>query len=111
MDLYTFGNGQRLHNTNNIPGSCFLRFHIGSFKAFGSNQVFFADKWSFIVCDINSDGFVDLSEYSEINNAAYDFLSGCRLCSDLDYDGIVDITDLSIVDNYAAAFAQSFLPW
>lgn len=94
-----------------FPGASNYDFTTAASKAYGSNQVLWAGKWSFISGDVTGDRVIDLTDLIEIDNAAFYYLSGCRLCSDLNYDGIVDLSDLNNADNNVQLFVSSICPW
>lgn len=78
-------------------------------QAFGSNQVQIFGKNCFYGGDTNQDGIVDATDYSEIDNAANEFISG-YVNSDLTGDEIVDGTDASICENNASNFIAVISP-
>lgn len=78
-------------------------------RAYGNNQVPVFGKNCFYGGDTNQDGIVDASDYSEIDNAANEFISG-YVNSDLTGDEIVDGTDASICENNASNFISVISP-
>ncbi|MBK9227587.1 MAG: hypothetical protein IPL67_11190 [Ignavibacteria bacterium] len=59
--------------------------------------------------DVNQDGFVDGSDMSNIDNDAFNFVSG-YVASDVNGDGTVDGSDGSITENNSFAFVGSIKP-
>lgn len=78
-------------------------------QAFGSNLVLTGTKWTLYSGDVNSDGTIDASDLSAIDNDAYGFVSG-YVRTDLNGDGFVDGTDYLLADNNAANFISVIRP-
>lgn len=78
-------------------------------QALGSNMVQVYGKYCFYGGDTNRDGIVDASDYSDIDNAANEFISG-YVSEDLTGDEIVDGTDASICENNASNFISEITP-
>ncbi|MBK8983406.1 MAG: hypothetical protein IPM38_14060 [Ignavibacteria bacterium] len=90
-------------------------FSSASSQALGNNLVFVsADNvgpggWATYTSDVNQDDVVDLTDCSDIDNDAFNFLSG-YVVTDVNGDEVVDLTDLSFCDNNAANFVSAITP-
>ncbi|MBK9334493.1 MAG: hypothetical protein IPM96_19330 [Ignavibacteria bacterium] len=90
-------------------------FSSASSQALGNNLVFVsADNtgvggWSTYTSDVNQDDVVDLTDCSNIDNDAFNFLSG-YVVTDVNGDEVVDLTDLSFCDNNAGNFVSAITP-
>lgn len=75
-------------------------FTTSQSQAFGSNQIQIESAWCIYSGDVNQDEVIDASDMSEIENDAYNSVSG-YVRTDLTGDDFVDAADMSIVDNNA----------
>jgi len=74
---------------------------FGTYSAYGGNLAYLApNKYAIFSGDINQDGTIDASDVSEVDNDAYNSLSG-YVNTDVTGDDFVDAGDVSIVDNNA----------
>gem|GEM_PF-1110502 len=78
-------------------------FKTGLGQAFGSNMVLVSGNASFFSGDVNQDGVIDLSDGSDVDNDAFNFVSG-YVRTDVNGDDVVDLTDAAYVDNNAFNF-------
>ncbi|MBK8982356.1 MAG: hypothetical protein IPM38_08570 [Ignavibacteria bacterium] len=78
-------------------------------QAFGSNMVVVSGEASFYSGDVNQDGVIDLSDGSDVDNDAFNFVSG-YVNTDVNGDGVVDLTDAAYVDNNALNFVGVVKP-
>ncbi|MFZ1321315.1 MAG: hypothetical protein WAT71_07135 [Ignavibacteria bacterium] len=81
-------------------------------KTYGNNSVFVAGPnagYASYTADINQDGLVDLSDYSVINNDAFNFYSG-YIPSDVNGDGVTELSDLTYCDNNTFNFISAIVP-
>ena len=56
------------------------------------------------------DTFIDVSDFIEIENDAYNLLEGRFLLTDLNGDNLVDITDITFVDNNSYNYVSIIRP-
>ena len=78
-------------------------------QAFGSNMVLVSGEASFYSGDVNQDGVIDLSDGSDVDNDAFNFVSG-YVRTDVNGDDVVDLTDAAYVDNNAFNFVGVVKP-
>ncbi len=69
-------------------------------KAYGNNMILKGTKYCLFSGDVNQDEVIDASDLSEVDNDAYNSVSG-YVRTDLTGDDFVDAADVSIVDNNA----------
>ena len=55
------------------------------------------------MADVNQDGLVESTDYSDVENASQIFLSGYEL-TDLTGDGLVESADYSLIENNSQLF-------
>jgi hypothetical protein len=79
-------------------------------SAYGSNLILKGNKYCIYSGDVNQDGVVDITDYSIIDNFAFNVATGLRIPSDLNADNIVDLTDLQIADNNVRNFIRVIRP-
>lgn len=90
-------------------------FTSASSQALGNNMVFVsADNvgpggWSTYTSDVNQDDVVDITDCSDIDNDAFNFVSG-YVVTDVNGDGVVDLADLAYCDNNAGNFIVAITP-
>ena len=84
-------------------------FTTSASQAYGSNQIFKGTKFCIYSGDVDSDGAIDATDLSMIDNDALNFLSG-YLKTDINGDDFIDATDYSIADNNAANFVGVVAP-
>ena len=80
--------------------------------AFGNNQIQVdASPVRFAIYggDSNQDGQVDATDLAQIDNAAFNFVTG-YVNTDLTGDNVVDASDGAIADNNAANFVGKITP-
>ncbi|MBK6772398.1 MAG: hypothetical protein IPG78_09775 [Ignavibacteria bacterium] len=75
-------------------------FTTSSSQAYGNNLLLMGTKFTIYSGDINQDEIIDATDLSEVDNDAYNSVSG-YVRTDLTGDDFVDAQDLSIVDNNA----------
>ena len=75
-------------------------FTTSQSQAFGSNQIQIGSVWCIYSGDVNQDEVIDASDMSEVDNDAYNSVSG-YVRTDITGDDFVDAADMSIVDNNA----------
>lgn len=89
-----------------------FRFNIN--QAYGGNMVFIAPPngpalneggggYSFYTADVNQDNCVDISDCGDIDNDAFNFVSG-YVVTDVNGDSVVDLIDLAYCDNNSGQF-------
>jgi murein DD-endopeptidase MepM/ murein hydrolase activator NlpD len=78
-------------------------------KAYGDNMKYKSGKYCIYSGDINQDAFIDITDYSIVDNAVSIFGGGYTI-SDLDGDLFVDVSDMAIVDNNAYNFVSRIRP-
>lgn len=92
--------GGEVYN-NGSPFS--FNFHLDSSQTYGNNVVR-ADHspvtYAIFSGDVNQDGIIDAGDLSEVDNDAFNSLSG-YVRTDVTGDDFVDASDLSVVDNNA----------
>ncbi|MBK8550199.1 MAG: hypothetical protein IPL53_03740 [Ignavibacteria bacterium] len=74
-------------------------------KAFGNNEVLTGTKWTFYSGDVNQNGFIDLADVIETNNAASSFTTG-YVNTDINGNRIVDLTDVLFAYNNSSNFVS-----
>lgn len=74
-------------------------FTTSASQAYGSNLKLKGDKYCMYSGDVNQSGFIDLSDFSIIDNDVFNFVEGRFVPSDLNGDTFVDQTDMEIGDN------------
>lgn len=74
-------------------------FTTSASQAYGSNLKLRGGKYCMYSGDINQSGFIDGTDLSELDNGAYNLLSGRFLPTDLNGDNFTDGTDFVIGDN------------
>lgn len=85
-------------------------FTSSASQAFGNNLVLKGSEYCIYSGDVNKNGVIDLGDMSQIDNDAFNILTGLRLPSDLNGDNFVDLEDLSIADNNAFNFVTVIRP-
>lgn len=78
-------------------------------KAFGNNMISVGGEASFYSGDVNKDNVIDLTDGSDIDNDASNFISG-YVRTDVNNDLVVDLTDASYSDNNAYNFVAVVAP-
>ncbi|MBS1551590.1 MAG: endonuclease [Bacteroidetes bacterium] len=79
-------------------GTFSYNFSDSAAKAYGDNQVFKTNKFCLYSGDVNSDGIIDVSDLSIIDNDINNSVSG-YIATDLNGDYYADASDGSIADN------------
>jgi PKD repeat protein len=94
----------------NGAGDVSCSFTTAATQAFGNNlKAMTGGYYAIFSGDVNTDGVVDGSDMSMIDNAATDFLSG-YLPEDINGDGIVDGSDMMITVNNSTLFIHTIKP-
>ena len=87
-------------------------FTQDAFSAFGSNQIL-ADstpvKFAIYSGDVNRDGFIDLTDITNVYNNSNSFVTG-YVNSDVNGDNVTDLTDLVITYNNSVKFVKVLKP-
>ena len=99
---------RQLCSTNTIN----YNFSNLSNKAFGNNQLQVdASPVRFAIYsgDVNQDGTIDLTAGSQIDNDAFNFVSG-YLPTDVNGDDVTDLADAVYADNNAFNFVSKITP-
>ncbi len=79
-------------------------FSLVSSSAFGGNLApLFDGRYGIWSGDVNQDGLVESTDYSDVENASQIFLSGYEL-TDLTGDGLVESADYSLIENNSQLF-------
>lgn len=84
-------------------GTLSYDFTSAATMAYGENEVQVDDsplKFAIYCGDVNQDGIIDAGDLSDVDNDAYNSVSG-YVSTDVNGDNFVDASDLSIVDNNA----------
>lgn len=97
IETWSKSGGQNLLTDGTIH---FYDFTNEISQAYGYNLKLKDSKYCLYGGDINQDGITDASDVSEVDNDAYNSVSG-YVRTDLTGDDFVDAQDLSIVDNNA----------
>ena len=86
-------------------GSLNYNFTDSLSKAYGNNLTLKGTKCCIYSSDVNQDGVVDLLDLINVDNHAYNFVTG-YVPTDINGDGLVDLLDLIIGDNNAYNFVS-----
>jgi hypothetical protein len=90
-----------------------IAYSADKIYAFGNNEILVDispyNVYAFYSGDVNQDGYIDLTDVIQINNAANTFASGYVL-TDLTGNNIVDLTDVLMAYNNATAFVSVIRP-
>ena len=92
-----------------ISNELTYNFTTSSSQAFGNNLVNKGSRYCIYSGDVNQDGIVDGNDASDIDNDAYNFITG-YVSTDLTGDNIIDASDASIVDNNTKNFVGKITP-
>ncbi|MBK9403901.1 MAG: hypothetical protein IPN57_05130 [Ignavibacteria bacterium] len=84
----------------NKYSTMYYDFTTSQSQALGSNLIRIGSAWCIYSGDVNQDEVIDASDMSEVDNDAYNSVSG-YVRTDLTGDDFVDAEDMSIVDNNA----------
>lgn len=84
-------------------------FMTAATQAYGSNMVLKLGRYCIYSGDVDQDGSVDASDFSQVDNDAFNFVSG-YVASDVTGDNTVDASDASVVDNNSFNFVQKITP-
>jgi len=82
-----------------LGDSTIYNFTTANSQAYGNNLKLKGGKYCIYSGDVNQDLWVDGKDLAQLDNHAYQFLSGRFLPSDLNGDNVVDGTDFLIGDN------------
>lgn len=75
----------------------------------GNLQAMIDGGYAIFAGDSNSDGFIDTSDMSLVNNDSFNFMSG-YFNTDINGDGFIDTSDMTIVNNNSFNFIGAILP-
>lgn len=106
--IQTFSNGGIFFNS----GLASFDFTSSQFQAFGSNMIqvdAVPVRFAIYGGDVNKDGLVDISDLIQIDNDAYNLVTG-YVPTDVTGDNFVDITDAALADNNAQNFVGAIVP-
>ncbi|MCB0729031.1 MAG: hypothetical protein KDD00_16310, partial [Ignavibacteriae bacterium] len=96
-----------------VSDAASIAFSVDKIYAFGNNELQVDNDpynvFAFYSGDINQDGFIDLTDVIQINNAANTFTTG-YVVTDLTGNNIVDLTDVLMAYNNASAFVSVIRP-
>jgi hypothetical protein len=84
-------------------------FTAAASLAYGNNMVFKLGRYCIYSGDANQDGAIDGTDYSLVDNDAFNFVSG-YVSTDVTGDNTVDASDASIIDNNAYNFIGRITP-
>jgi len=82
-----------------LGNTTIYNFTTANTQAYGNNLKLKGGKYCIYSGDVNQDLWVDGKDLAQLDNHAYQFLSGRFLPSDLNGDNVVDGADFSIGDN------------
>lgn len=85
-------------------------FTTNTAQTYGGNSVVINGVASSYTGDVNDDGVVDVSDVSDIDNDANNFVGGPYVITDLNWDEVVDLTDAGFADNNAFNFVSEIKP-
>ncbi|MFZ1321620.1 MAG: YHYH protein [Ignavibacteria bacterium] len=105
IDTWSKSGGESFVNGANLN----FDFTGSASNAYGNNSQQKGARYCMYSGDVNSDGFVDVTDLSEIDNAAGSFATGYIL-SDVTGDFFTDLDDLSIADNNSSNFVTIVRP-
>jgi len=90
-----------------------IAYSVDMIYAFGNNEILVDispyNVYAFYSGDVNQNGYIDLTDVIQINNAANTFASG-YVVTDLTGNNIVDLTDVLMAYNNATAFVSVIRP-
>lgn len=78
-------------------------------QTYGDNAILLGSKYCMYSGDVNTDGFIDFSDLTMVDNDSYEFASG-YLVTDVNGDLFVDFSDLTLVDNNSYNFIGVIKP-
>lgn len=90
-------------------GNASYNFTDSVTRAYGNNLIFRSNKFCIYSGDVDQDGTIDATDFGQIDNSAYNFVSG-NITEDLNGDFFVDAFDLAIVDNNSSNFISVIRP-
>jgi hypothetical protein len=85
-------------------------FTASNIQAYGNNLKLKGNKYCIYTGDVNQDLLVDGEDLAQLDNDAYQFLTGRYLPSDLNGDNVVDGVDFLIGDNNARRYIHTISP-
>lgn len=91
-------------------GSASYNFTTALSQAYGSNQVTFSGVATLFGGDVNQDGTIDASDGADVDNDAFNFVSGNQRLTDVTNDQTTDASDAAITDNNAFNFIGVVTP-
>ncbi|MDQ3020101.1 MAG: SBBP repeat-containing protein [Bacteroidota bacterium] len=92
-------------------GSVFIYdFTTSISKAYGNNLILQGSRYCIYSGDVNQDGLIDVSDFIEVENDAYNLVTGSFITTDLTGDGVVDLSDFEIVDNNTFNYISTIRP-
>lgn len=84
-------------------------FTTAASQAYGDNLLLQGSEYTVYTGDVNQDGFVELEDVVEVNDAAQIFLNG-YVVTDVNGDNVVDLNDINLTYNNNTIFVQSEYP-
>lgn len=91
-------------------GNASYNFTTALSQAYGNNQVTYSGVATLFGGDVNQDGTIDGADGADVDNDAFNFVSGNQRVTDITNDGTVDGTDGGYIDNNAFNFVGVFTP-
>ncbi|MBK6505476.1 MAG: hypothetical protein IPG02_07355 [Ignavibacteria bacterium] len=91
-------------------GNASYNFTTALSQAFGSNQVTYSGVATLFGGDVNGDGTIDASDGADVDNDAFNFVSGNQRLTDVTNDQTTDASDAAITDNNAFNFIGVVTP-
>lgn len=113
---WVYAQGQRSILTSSAAtqsfggGTLSYDFRTAQNKAYNGNMVPQGSSWALFGGNVVHDDCIELADNAEIDNATFNFESGCRLPTDVNNDGTVDLTDGAIADNNTFNFVCQDVP-
>jgi len=96
LETWSKSGGELLMNDGMVYN---YNFTTSVSQAYGNNQKLKGSKFCIYSGDVNQDKFIDISDFSDIDNDSYNFVSGRFVDTDLNGDNFVDQSDMAIADN------------
>jgi hypothetical protein len=96
-----------------VSDAASIAYSVDKIYAFGNNEILVDispyNVYAFYSGDVNQNGYIDLTDVIQINNAANTFASGYVL-TDLTGNNIVDLTDVLMAYNNSVSFVSVVKP-
>jgi hypothetical protein len=93
-----------------VAGNASYNFTTALSQAYGSNQVTYSGVATLYGGDVNQDGTIDASDGADVDNDAFNFVSGNQRVTDVTNDQTTDASDAAITDNNAFNFVGVVTP-